>query len=320
MTTLPLSTSDLKAAIDALRAGKPIALPTETVYGLAADACNDAAVAQIYAMKGRPAHNPLITHVLNVEMARRYALWSPLAERLAAQFWPGPLTLVLPKRVDCPISDAVLAGSDTLAVRCPSHPVARAVIAAFDGGLAAPSANRSGRISPTSSAHVRDEFPNHDLIILEGGPCVLGIESTIVDCTQTEAIAILRPGSIREEDFAQHHIALRPASLPEHGLLLSPGQLISHYAPMLPVRLNVSEVSDDEALLTFGNEIVTGNPATCINLSQSGNLEEAAAHLFSGLRALDAPHYRAIAVAPIPMLGVGIAINDRLKRAAAPRS
>lgn len=286
-------------------------MPTETVYGLAGDACNDAAVAGIFALKQRPQFNPLIVHVTDAAMAQRYVAWNDTAQRLSAAFWPGALTLVLPRLANCPLSLLVSAGGDSVAVRCPAHPIARQLIAAFDGGIAAPSANRSGKISPTQASHVRDEFPDSDLLVLDGGASTLGIESTVVDVCDGVA-SILRHGSITAEEIRAIGVAVEESAEPSSR---SPGQLLSHYAPSLPVRLNASQVNANEALLAFGGAPLSGAAST-LNLSPSGDVVEAAANLFAFLRALDRPEHAAIAVMPIPESGVGVAINDRLKRAA----
>lgn len=308
----------INQAIERLRAGKLIALPTETVYGLAGDACNDAAVAQIFAMKGRPSFNPLIVHVPDVAIARDYVQWNERAAQLAAAFWPGPLTLVLPRREGCLVSYLAGAGGDTLAVRMPAHPVAQAVLTAFGGGIAAPSANRSGKISPTTALHVQTEFPDSDVLIMEGGACAVGIESTVVDCTAEAGVVILRPGSITQTQIealgmVEHH------SQAIGGDYKSPGMLASHYAPNLPVRLNAVDVVAGEALLAFGNAPIAGAAIT-LNLSECSDLVQAASRLFAHLRELDQPIYSGIAVMPIPERDLGIAINDRLRRAAAERS
>ena len=304
-----LSTSeDIAAAVERLKSGGVIALPTETVYGLAADACNARAVAGVFALKQRPSFNPLIVHVADIEMARRYVIWNALAHDLAEQHWPGPLTLVLSKKDDSPIADLVSAGGDTLAIRVPAHPVALAVIRKLDGGIAAPSANRSGRISPTKPEHVKEEFPDMNLMILDGGPTQVGIESTVVDCTGPLP-TLLRPGIVQVD--AQ--------SASDAGSVRSPGQLASHYAPSIPVRLDAWEVAKSEALLAYGPAPLKG-AGKILNLSEHGNLHEAAANLFAMMRELDNKKYKAIAVMPIPRVGIGIAINDRLQRAAAERS
>ena len=321
-------------AISLWKAGQLVAIPTETVYGLAADATNGEAVARIYSAKSRPQFNPLIVHVADANTARQYVEWNDTAERLAEAFWPGPLTLVLPRRADTPISELVSAGGDSIAIRCPAHPIARQLLAAWGGGLAAPSANRSGRVSPTTAQHVREELP--EVLVVDGGPCAVGIESTVLDLTGPTP-AILRPGSITLDQLSTvipakagiHAKPPRNAStrapsaitdmdpgLRQDDSLKSPGMLESHYAPSIPVRLNAAEVRGDEALLAFGPSPLPGAAYT-LNLSARGDLIEAAANLFAHLRVLDDPRHRAIAVMPIPAEGIGEAINDRLRRAAA---
>lgn len=292
-----------------LRAGEIVAFPTETVYGLGADARNGQAVARVFEAKGRPAFNPLIVHVADPEAARRYVAWSDMADRLAAAFWPGPLTLVLPLREDHGISPLVTAGLDTLAVRMPAHPAAQALLAAFDGPIAAPSANPSGRISPTSASHVLAGLDGKIAAVLDDGPCTVGLESTIVGLDQTPAL--LRPGGLPAEAVEQalHRPLTRPAA---NDPISAPGQLTSHYAPGATVRLNAEATQPGEVLLGFG-------AVDCdLNLSPSGDLHEAAANLFGHLHRLDAMG-KPIAVTPIPDHGLGRAINDRLRRAAAPR-
>ncbi len=299
----------LAQAADFLRQGLLVAFPTETVYGLGGDARNGEAVAAIYAAKGRPSFNPLIAHVASVEAAQRYVEWSDQAERLAATFWPGPLTLVLPLKSGSDVSSLVTAGLDTLAVRVPAHATARALLQAVDGPVAAPSANPSGRISPTTAAHVRAGLDGRIAAILDDGPCGVGLESTIVGLAGTPAL--LRPGGIALDRIE----AALGADLHLHqsgDLLTAPGQLQSHYAPDSSVRLNAQSRQGDEVVLGFG-------PVTCdVNLSADGNLNEAAANLFACLHALDNSG-RPIAVTPIPDHDLGAAINDRLRRAAAPR-
>ena len=290
-----------------LHEGRLVAFPTETVYGLGADATNDHAVAEIYAAKGRPSFNPLITHVLGAQAAFAYGKFNPLAERLMAAFWPGPLTLILPRVQHCALSLLVSAGGDSVGLRCPAHPVARALLEACGLPLAAPSANRSGRVSPTLALHVREEF-SADLMVLDGGACEVGIESTVLDLTGEPMI--LRPGSITREMIEEiigrchSHEGGNPLAYK------SPGMLASHYAPNARVRLNAKSAEAGEAMLAFGG--VQGD----MNLSPSGDLTEAAANLFSMLRALDARGVAGIAISPIPMEGLGLAINDRLARAA----
>jgi L-threonylcarbamoyladenylate synthase len=305
-------------AAQCLRAGGLVAMPTETVYGLAADATSDKAVAPIYAAKERPAINPLIAHVLDIEAARDEVVFSAEAETLARAFWPGPLTLVLPVASSCRISLLARAGLDTVAVRSPSHEVARALIESAGVPLAAPSANRSGRVSPTTAAHVVADLDGRVDWILDGGPCRYGLESTIVACLSGRP-QLLRPGAIAREAIES---ALgspidsggAPQTAPN-----APGQLASHYAPSAELRLDAARASPDEAVLDFGDSL-KGMAGARLDLSPSGDLIEAASHLFSYLRALDAAGAMRIAVAPIPAHGLGAAINDRLRRAAAPRN
>ncbi len=296
-------------AADLLRQGLLVAFATETVYGLGGDARNGEAVASIYAAKGRPSFNPLIAHVASVEAAQRFVEWSDRAEALAAAFWPGPLTLVLPLRDGHGISPLVTAGLDTLAVRVPAHGTARALLAAFDGPVAAPSANPSGQISPTTADHVRAGLNGRITAILDDGPCGVGLESTIVGLAGEPSL--LRPGGValeQVETVLDTELHIHQAG----DLLTAPGQLQSHYAPDAPVRLNAGNPQGDEVLLGFG-------PIECdLNLSEKGSLTEAAANLFSALHMLNATS-RPIAVSPIPDQGLGAAINDRLRRAAAPR-
>jgi L-threonylcarbamoyladenylate synthase len=301
-----------------LRAGGLVAMPTETVYGLAADATSDKAVAAIYAAKERPAINPLIAHVLDVEAARGEAVFSREAETLAHTFWPGPLTLVLPVAPSCRISLLARAGLDTVAVRSPSHEVARALIEAAGAPLAAPSANRSGRVSPTTAAHVAADLDGRVDWILDGGPCRYGLESTILACLGGRP-QLLRPGAITREAIDSalgSPIDLGGGSQTAPN---APGQLASHYAPKAKLRLDAASASSDEAVLDFGDSL-KGAGGVRADLSPSGDLVEAASHLFSYLRALDAAGPMRIAVAPIPAHGLGAAINDRLRRAAAPRN
>ncbi|WP_372570889.1 L-threonylcarbamoyladenylate synthase [Ruegeria jejuensis] len=306
---LSAAPDDITRAARILSTGGLVAFPTETVYGLGGDARDDRAVAAIYEAKGRPSFNPLIAHLPSVEAARRYVAWSDQAEALAQAFWPGPLTLVLPLRDGHGISSLVTAGLDTLAVRVPAHPAARALLSAFDGPVAAPSANPSGRISPTTAAHVSAGLDGRIDAILDDGPCTVGLESTILGLF--EHPALLRPGGVSAEEITQ---VLGSAPQVHDGAkkITAPGQLQSHYAPASSVRLNASERRGNEVLLGFGDM------ACDLNLSQSGDLVEAASRLFAALHALDRTG-RPIAVAPIPQEGLGAAINDRLGRAAAPR-
>ncbi len=303
----------IERAAALIRAGRLVAFPTETVYGLGADATQDRAVAAIFAAKGRPAFNPLIAHVLDAAEARRHVVWNDTAERLAAKFWPGPLTLVLPRVADCRLSLLASAGLDTAAVRAPSHPIARALIAASGVPIAAPSANRSGAISPTRPEHVVESLGDAVDLVIDGGPCDVGLESTVLDLT-TPRPTLLRPGGTTREaiEAVIGKIEDGPA-IGVAGTLHSPGQLESHYAPRAAVRLNAIAAQAGETMLGFGR--IAGT----LNLSPSGDLVEAAANLFAMLRQLDASGASAIAVAPVPEEGLGIAINDRLRRAAAPR-
>lgn len=292
-----------------LAGGKLVAFPTETVYGLGAHACDDAAVARVFAAKGRPDFNPLIVHVADLETAATHAVFTPLAELLARTFWPGALTLVLERRTDSPLSLLACAGLPTVALRVPAHPVARAVLETAGVPVAAPSANPSGRLSPTTAAHVREGLGEAADMILDGGPCQVGLESTILDATGSTAV-LLRPGGIAREAIEAVAGQLREHVTP--GAITAPGQLASHYAPRLPLRLNATEAREGETLLAFG-------PVPHVpNLSPSGDVVEAAANLFAMLHTLDASGASAIAVMPIPEEGLGRAINDRLRRAATP--
>lgn len=306
----------LDEALRLAREGLPIAIPTETVYGLAADACNGEAVARIYEVKGRPRFNPLIAHVADMEMAERFAQFSPAARLLADHFWPGPLTLVLPARADAGLSPLVMAGLDTVALRCPKGFGAR-LIKALGRPLAAPSANSSGKVSGTSAQAVERDLGQRIQLIVDGGATPVGVESTIVK-VEDDNLVLLRPGGVAAEDIEA--VAGRPLQRGAKGIQ-APGMMASHYAPNAPVRLNVSHVEPDEALLAFGPERVTGADVArvVLNLSASGDMREAASNLFAHLLALDAAGGRAIAVEPVPTEGLGEAINDRLARAAAPR-
>jgi L-threonylcarbamoyladenylate synthase len=315
--------ADTEAAATAARTlsgGGLVAFPTETVYGLGADAGNGEAVARLYLAKGRPSFNPLIAHVADIAAARRLVLFDTTAERLAAAFWPGPLTLVLPKAPGQTVADLATAGLDTIAVRMPDHPVARAILAALGGPIVAPSANRSGHVSPTAAAHVLADLGGRIDLIVDGGPTPVGLESTIVACLGTPVL--LRPGGLARGAIERVlGTTLNDPSTAHDDAPTAPGMLASHYAPAAQLRLNAEEVRDGEALLAFGSKLPPGadKAPTALNLSPRGDLVEAATHLFSHLRALDATAARAIAVMPIPPEGLGEAINDRLARAAAPR-
>jgi L-threonylcarbamoyladenylate synthase len=318
-TRLSLATPEaIEAAALRLREGGLVAMPTETVYGLAGDATSDDAVAAIYGAKGRPTFNPLIAHVLGVEEARRFARFGAAAERLAEIFWPGPLTLVLPVAATCRISMLARAGLDTVAIRAPAHDVARALIEAAGTPLAAPSANRSGRVSPTTAAHVLADLDGRIDWILDGGPTSHGLESTIVACLDGRQ-RLLRPGAITREAIEAALGAPLAAASAAEATLSAPGQLASHYAPRARLRLNALQAGDDEAALDFGGALAAGAPLARLDLSPSRDLIEAAARLFAHLRALDETGAATIAAAPVPYGGLGAAINDRLRRAAAPR-
>jgi L-threonylcarbamoyladenylate synthase len=308
-----------------LAAGGLVAFPTETVYGLGADATSGAAVARLYDAKGRPAFNPLIAHVADAAAARSLARFDHAAERLAAAFWPGPLTLVLPRLAHCPVAELATAGLDTIAVRVPSHAIARAILVAFGRPVVAPSANRSGHVSPTTAQHVLADLRGRIELIVDGGGTPMGLESTIIACL--EAPVLLRPGALARaqiERLVRLAEAPRAAAPPSdiEELPIAPGALASHYAPRARLRLNAQRVEQGEALLAFAAVPAEGaaHAAAVLNLSQRGDLVEAAANLFSHLRALDASGAPTIAVMPVPRTGLGEAINDRLERAAAPRA
>ena len=302
-----------------LRAGGLVALPTETVYGLGADAASAEAIARLYVAKGRPSFNPLIAHVADLKAARRLAVFDAAAERLAQAFWPGPLTLVLPKAKNCPVAELATAGLVSIAVRVPDAAVAQAILAAFGGPVVAPSANRSGHVSPTTAAHVMADLGGHIDLIVDAGPTPVGLESTIVGWLGEPTL--LRPGAIPREAIEQ--VLGRPLAHPPAGrdAPAAPGMLASHYAPHAKLRLGAAEVRPGEALLAFGPQLPAGaaQAAAILNLSARGECVEAAANLFAHLRALDRPGISAIAVMPIPHAGLGEAINDRLARAGAPR-
>ncbi len=300
-------------AAELLRAGRLVAFPTETVYGLGADARRGAAVAAIFEAKGRPRFNPLIVHVADARAAGRIGRIEGDAERLARAFWPGPLTLVVPVRPEAGLSELVTAGLGTVGLRVPDAPLARALLDETGGPVAAPSANPSGRVSPTTAGHVLDGLGGRIAAVLDGGPCPVGLESTIVGCAPEPVL--LRPGGLPAE--ALEAALGRP--LGRHGAeggVSAPGQLASHYAPGKPIRLGAEAPRPGELWLGFG----AGTRHVGLNLSETGDLREAAASLFAHLRALDAMDGLGIAVAPIPERGLGAAINDRLRRASAPRS
>jgi L-threonylcarbamoyladenylate synthase len=310
------SLGEIGEAARALRAGKLVAFPTETVYGLGGDATNDRAVAAIFAAKGRPSFNPLIVHVSNVSAATQFAELSAKALAVAKRFWPGPLTLVLPRRRDCKISLLATAGLDSVAIRVPAHKIAQTLLMMAGVPLAAPSANPSGRLSPTAADHVLGDLGDKVEFVIDDGPCAIGVESTVLSLLDDRP-RILRPGAVTAEQIAE--VLREPVETvtgaDDANAPRAPGRLLSHYAPSLPVRLNAATAAPGEALLGFGPNA----PKDALNLSAAGDLQEAAAHLFAMLRHLDDPRFRAIAVMPIPEAGLGLAINDRLRRAAAPR-
>ena len=309
------SADNIERAARCLKAGDLVAFPTETVYGLGADATNDKAVAKIFTAKGRPDFNPLIVHLPDLESAQKIVEFDEMALLLAQRFWPGALTLVLPRKKDCPISLLASAGLDTLAVRVPANPLALDLLNTCGLPLAAPSANPSGQISPTQAKHVADGLDDKIAIILDGGTCKIGVESTVVGFDDDSNIVLLRPGGVTKEQLQTICPTVTEAN--KDSAITSPGMLTSHYAPSCPVRLNATEKQKDEAFLGFGREY---EEMSTINLSIAGDLTEATANLFSALHLLDEEGYKSIAVAPIPMVGLGVAINDRLQRAAAPRN
>lgn len=314
---VPATAANIARAGALIRAGRLVAFPTETVYGLGCDATRGAAVAAIFAAKGRPSFNPLIVHVRDQERAAEHAVFDHRADELAARFWPGPLTLVLKRRPESAISDLATAGLDSVAVRMPNHPVARALLAAADRPIAAPSANRSGRISATAAIDVAEELGPAVDLVLAAGRTTLGLESTILDLTG-ETPVLLRPGAVTAPEIEAVIGAIQLGS-GDPDRPNAPGQLRRHYAPSTPIRLNVAAAEPGEALLAFGPDMFAGRRAVAtLNLSDKGDLTEAAANLFAMLRKLDAGGYRGIAVMPIPEEGLGIAINDRLRRAAQP--
>jgi L-threonylcarbamoyladenylate synthase len=317
---LPAGEAAVAAAARCLAEGGLVAFPTETVYGLGADATNPAAIASLYQAKGRPAFNPLIAHVLDLASAARIARFDARATALAEAFWPGPLTLVLPKSGDCAVADLATAGLDTIAIRVPAHAVARDILRAFGKPVVAPSANLSGHVSPTTAAHVQSDLAGRIDLIVDGGPVEVGVESTIVGCF--EEPMLLRPGGLPRAEIERvlgQKLAQPPEDADnENGQPLAPGMLASHYAPRTRVRLNASSIEPGEALLAFGpHAVLDVDAATAVmNLSVQGDVNEAAANLFGHLRELDKKNARGIAVMPVPRHGLGEAINDRLRRAA----
>lgn len=314
MTLVTATSQAIADAAAALRAGQLVAFPTETVYGLGADATNARAVAAIFEAKGRPRFNPLIMHVASMQAVSTLGHLTATGHKLAAAFWPGPLTLVLMKAPGCPVADLATAGLDTIAVRLPAHPIGRALLQAAGVPIAAPSANRSGHVSPTTAAHVDADLADRVAMILDGGATSVGLESAVVDVTGDTPV-ILRLGGVTREDIAR--VLGCPVALAgeENVAPSSPGMLARHYAPATRLRLDAHDVRAGEALLAFGPALPP-HSGPAINLSPSGDLTEAAANLFAALRTLDASGATAIAVMPIPAYGLGEAINDRLQRAA----
>lgn len=311
------SAERIQDAARLLRGGELVAFPTETVYGLGGDATNDLAVARIFEAKGRPRFNPLIVHVPDLAAARGLAAFDARAERVAAKVWPGPLSLVLPRLPRCPVSLLASAGLDTLAIRVPAHPLALSLLGATGRPLAAPSANRSGRLSPTNAGDAMAELGGRIAAVLDGGRCAVGIESTVLDLSGTEP-RVLRPGGVAMDALEKllGHVSAAGSS---SDAPRSPGMLESHYAPERPLRLEARQARPGEALLALGPEPAPEGFRELRWLSRTGDLTEAAANLFASLRALDRPEVAGIAVMPIPERGLGVAINDRLRRAAAPR-
>lgn len=313
MPVVPATRESIDRAAEALARGETIAFPTETVYGLGANALDASAVAKVFAAKERPRFNPLIVHVLGLDDAEIYAVINDTAGKLICTFWPGPLSLVLPRKRGCAIADLVSAGLDTIALRAPNNRIARALLTAAKLPIAAPSANRSGRISPTTAAHVEEELGGLPAMILDGGPCTLGLESTVLGI-DGDKVTVLRLGALAREEIET--VLGRPLATADAGSqVTSPGQLPIHYAPDTPLRLDARTPRKGEAFLAFGPDApLYAGPL--INLSPHGDLNEAAANFFASLRRLDAAGADAIAVMPIPNQGLGEAINDRLQRAA----
>ncbi len=314
----------ISRAASLLRSGELVAFGTETVYGLGADATRPTAVAKVFAAKGRPHFNPLIAHYPSAEAALAHLEASPLALKLAEAFWPGALTMVLPRRVTCPVALLAGAGLDTLAVRVPAHETALALLREVGVPIAAPSANRSGQVSPTTAAHVLDGLDGRIAAVLDSGPCPIGVESTVLDLTGSRPF-LLRPGGVSLDEIeaivgpVQRGVMTEDAT--RSASFRSPGLMVSHYAPTLPVRLRATAVEASEALLAFGPAL--SGAGAVFQLSEAGDVIEAASRLFEGLRLLDRDGARlglsGIAVMAVPEVGLGLAVNDRLQRAAAPR-
>lgn len=313
---LAADAAGIAEAAGALRAGRLVAFPTETVYGLGALATDDGAVARVFEAKGRPAINPLIIHFAEVEAARDFAAFDDRADALARAFWPGPLTLILPQQANSAISALATAGLGTLGVRLPAHGVAQTLLRQTGGPVAAPSANRSGRVSPTTAEHVLADLDDRIDLVLDGGPVPIGIESTVIDLSRTGQIILLRPGGVTRGEIEAVVGPLTRATAERSEPIRSPGLLLRHYAPRTPLRLNATHVNADEALLAFGPHQPEGT-RIWRNLSSGGDPQEAAYNLYRALRELDAANTRCIAVMPLPETGLGEALTDRLRRAAA---
>lgn len=314
MTVVAATPQSITDAAAALRAGRLVAFPTETVYGLGADATNAHAVASIFEAKGRPRFNPLIMHVPSMAAVSTLGRLTETGRKLAAAFWPGPLTLVLAKAPGSPVADLTTAGLDTIAVRIPAHPIGQALLKATGVPIAAPSANRSGHVSPTTAAHVAADLGDRVAMILDGGATPVGLESTVVDVTGNAPV-VLRLGGIAREDIARVLDCAVALAGDENVAPSSPGMLARHYAPATTLRLDALDVRAGEALLAFGGKVPAHNGPS-INLSPTSDLAEAAANLFAALHTLDASGATTIAVMPVPAYGLGEAINDRLRRAA----
>ena len=317
MTVKSVSSNVIAEGVVLLKNGECVVIPTETVYGLAADTTNGKAVAKIFDIKGRPTFNPLISHFHNVSHLSEYIELNEFLKKLSTAFWPGPMTLIVNRKQGCKISDMTTAGLDTIAVRIPSHPTAQKIIKAAGVPLAAPSANRSGEVSPTSATHVAHSLGDKAPLIIADGSCTIGLESTVIDVTGDVPI-VLRPGAITTEQISEALGCEIVIDLGDKGDdVKSPGQLLKHYAPNTPVRLKAFDIHDDEVLLAFGSTkfMPVDNAVQVLNLSESGDLFEAASNLFDYLRRLDMTGAKSIAVMDIPKNGIGLAINDRLKRA-----
>lgn len=319
MTIKSVTEQNIQEAATTLKNGDCVAIPTETVYGLAADATNENAIEKIFKIKGRPSFNPLISHFYNIQQLNEYVELNETAKILSSAFWPGAMTLILHRKNECKISDRACAGLDTIAVRIPSHPTAQKIIKAANVPLAAPSANKSGGVSPTSAIDVSNSLQNDSLLIIADGASKIGLESAVIDVTGDKAI-ILRPGAVTQDQCSDVLGYQVEVDLGSHDTPKSPGQLLKHYAPTKAVRLQAYDINDDEALLAFGS--IKFMPTSklpdhrVLNLSETGDLFEAASNLFSYLSRLDQTDAKSIAVMDIPKNGIGLAINDRLQRAA----